>query len=318
LATSDNEDITEYLTHVCVIVFPNCNPDNQRIWQDGQQNLASGLNPNRDHHRLTSAEIRPTWTHLAGKTPDLVLDLHEAGGRSAQGIEFAPFGVPEVNADLAAENQALTDRLITKMQAEGFTSTEYVSPFAWSTRFGTACTAAALTRHSICQLFESRIWTSGTPDNTFPRVTRVNMQMIALREVLDYHAENFSRIDAITAAARHEDIVAGYRFSDFQLTESVTINPAGYRLTSAQMTTSAAVITAHGLVSYASGSDRVFPMGQPSGQLLPPLFDASAFDKLVSGVRLTSLPLPPVRTGGQYKAVTVNKSVVTMKIGVGL
>lgn len=266
------------------LFVPNANPDGRVADTRGN---SAGIDINRDHLLLRSAEARAMAAVIRDWQPDVIHDLHEFG-------PSAPYYVKDVlwlwprNLNVADGVHDLSESLSRSyvrpsVEAAGRTSGVYgiyvdpvtgepVRQVAGDGQERILRNTGGL-KHGMGLLVETNI--DGTP------AYRVESHLLALDGTQSFVRSNRSAIEAANAASRA--VRSGpiyFGGADNQApdpSDVVATPPCGYVLTGAQYAEVRDELALHGVKSqYLRGGDRIVPLKQEARALVPLLLDARA------------------------------------------
>lgn len=275
---------------VTYLFVPNANPDGRAADTRGN---SAGIDINRDHLLLRTAEARAMAAVIRDWQPDVIHDLHEFGPSE-------PFYVKDVlwlwprNLNVAPGVHDLSETLSRSfvrpsVEAAGRTSGVYgilIDPetgepagqIAGDGQERILRNTGGL-KHGMGLLVETNV------DNT-PRF-RVDSHLLALDGTQSFVRANRSAVEAANAASRAVRTGPVYfGGADNQAPDPADVVPApcGYVLTGAQYASVQDELALHGVKSqYLRGGDRIVPMKQEARPLVPLLLDARADGPLVQG-----------------------------------
>ncbi|MCR3751623.1 M14 family zinc carboxypeptidase [Lentzea californiensis] len=271
------------------LFVPNANPDGRAADTRGN---SAGIDINRDHLLLRTAEARAMASVIRDWQPDVIHDLHEFG-------PSAPYYVKDVlwlwprNLNVADGVHDLSETLSRSyvrpsVEAAGRTSGVYgiyvdpvtgepVRQVAGDGQERILRNTGGL-KHGMGLLVETNV------DNT--PLFRVDSHLKALDGTQSFVGSNRSAIEAATAqsrAVRSGPIYFGG--ADNQApdpSDVVATPPCGYVLTGAQYRDVQDELALHGVKSqYLRGGDRIVPLKQEARALVPLLLDARADEPLL-------------------------------------
>ncbi|TWP48799.1 carboxypeptidase [Lentzea tibetensis] len=275
---------------VTYLFVPNANPDGRVANTRGN---SAGIDINRDHLQLQTAEARAMAAVIRDWQPDVIHDLHEFG-------PSAPYYVKDVlwlwprNLNAQQDVHDLSESLSRSyvkpaVEAAGRTSGVYgiyvdpvtgepVRQVAGDHQERILRNTAAL-KHSTGLLLETNV--TGTPRK------RVYSHLIAVDGTLKFVGEKRSlieRANALSRAVRSGPVYFGGADNQPPSPGQVDANPpCGYVLTAAQFTQIGDELALHGISSqYLRGGDRIVPLKQEARALIPLLLDARADGELVA------------------------------------
>ncbi|SEQ64546.1 Zinc carboxypeptidase [Lentzea xinjiangensis] len=271
------------------LFVPNANPDGRAADTRGN---SAGIDVNRDHLLLRTAEARAMAAVFRDWKPDVIHDLHEFG-------PSAPYYVKDVlwlwprNLNVADGVHDLSETLSRSyvrpsVEAAGRTSGVYgihvdpvtgepVRQVAGDGQERILRNTGGL-KHGMGLLVETNV------DNT-PRF-RVESHLKALDGTQSFVRSERQAVEAATAASRavrSGPLYFGGADNQAPAPEDVlTTPPCGYVLTGAQYRDFADELALHGVTSrYLRGGDRIVPLKQQARALLPLLLDARADEPLL-------------------------------------
>lgn len=296
LAYSTDPDVIAYLAAHRVYVIPTVNVDRAGNWV-ARENL-NGVDTNRDFLALTQPETRAVEQTLRTLRPAIVHDMHENNAQTPN-VEISGSGNPEVAAALSATALAIRDQAYTRLTGLGVTSGPYPVQF-----FPTLFSNSAGLRYIIPVVTETN---RSDPD----RLLRTKAHRETAMAIIDYHRVNATTITTQISAARAG---AASATGTFQIADGTALDlPTHYRLTDAQKTTHAYVLTSFGISTTADGVDWLVPVAQDARPVIPYLFDPASEYRIAALERVFQLARPavgvptsygPIRVGGVTATVT--------------
>ncbi|MET9232663.1 M14 family metallocarboxypeptidase [Lentzea sp. NPDC003310] len=272
------------------LFVPNANPDGRVADTRGN---SAGIDINRDHLLLRTAEARAMAAVIRDWQPDVIHDLHEFG-------PSAPFYVKDVlwlwprNLNVADGVHDLSESLSRSyvrpsVEAAGRTSGVYgilIDPVTGEPTGQIAGDGQERIlrntgglKHGMGLLVETNV--DGTPRY------RVDSHLLALDGTQSFVRSNRSAIEAANAqsrAVRSGPIYFGGADNQAPDPSDVVTAPCAYVLTGAQYVEVQDELALHGIKSqYLRGGDRIVPLKQEARALIPLLLDARADGPLTTG-----------------------------------
>jgi hypothetical protein len=304
LAWSRDPETRRFLSRTTVLVVPSANPDGREADTRGN---ADGVDVNRDHIALRTAEGRAMAALIRDRRPEVVYDLHEYGGTSPYyDKDLLALWPRNPNADARVHDEAHTlseSYVRPEAAAAGFDSGIYgiwTDPFTGKPIKQVAGDGqerilrnTAGIKHSVGLLVETRVeaLTEAEKDDTARnQLRRVRTQLAALKGAFAYVDERRGQLGAATAAARFSGfadrgpvLLGGADNDPPEPAETIQDPPCGYRLDRAQYAEFGDELTLHGITVRRDGDGVLVPLRQSQRALVPLLLDGRATYRLTTG-----------------------------------
>ncbi|MBT2507950.1 M14 family metallocarboxypeptidase [Streptomyces sp. ISL-98] len=304
LAYAKDKKTLDFLARTTVLVVPTANPDGRAA---NTRTNSHGVDINRDHIALKTAEARAMAAVIRDHKPEIIYDLHEYGATSPYyDKDLLALWPRNLNTDnrVHAEARTLSESYVRPgAQDAGFSSGIYgiwTDPVTGEPLKQVAGDGqerilrnTAGVKHSVGLLVETRVDPLTPAEKKDPALNnrrRVGTQLSALTGALTFADERRAGIKRATAQARLTGFadrgpvyLGGADNDPAEPTEIIQDPPCGYHLSSSQYADVEDELALHGVVSHPRAEGAYVPLRQSQRDLAALLLDERAAYHLTTG-----------------------------------